>query len=252
MSPASPPPAIILVRPQEEGNVGAVARAMANMGLDELVLVEPAVEVGDLARRFAVGAGHVLDQLRREPSLRAALAPFQRAVGTTSGRDRLIAARAIAPRALPATLASDPPGTRTALVFGPESSGLSAAELALLHPWVSVPCAPAQPTLNLAQAVLILAYELFVAAPPAAGAPAEPIATAAELEGFFAQLTDLLERSGFARDSTYAGTLRDLRQLFARAAPSAHEVAILRGVCRRLAHALTRSGRAPGDTLAGP
>jgi tRNA (cytidine32/uridine32-2'-O)-methyltransferase len=246
-------PAVILVRPQEEGNVGAAARAMANMGLDELVLVEPAVEVGDLARRFAVGAGHVLDGLRRETSLHAALGPFQRAVGTTSGRDRLIAARAIAPRELPAALAADPPATRTALVFGPEASGLTGDELALLHPWVSVPCAPVQPTLNLAQAVLIVAYELRVANPAApSAAPSfrdEPPATTAELEGFFAQLAELLERGGFARDDTYAGALRDLRQLCARAAPSAREVAILRGVCRRLAHAIAR---APGDTLRGP
>ena len=235
-------PAVILVRPQEEGNVGAAARAMANMGLDELVLVEPAVELGELARRFAVGAGHVLDGLRREPSLHAALAPFQRAVGTTSGRDRVIAALAIPPRALPAALAADPPATRTALVFGPEASGLTGDELALLHPWVSVPCAPVQPTLNLAQAVLIVAYELRVAQPATPSSRDEPPATTAELEGFFAQLAELLERGGFARDDTYAGALRDLRQLCARAAPSAREVAILRGVCRRLAHALTRSG----------
>jgi tRNA (cytidine32/uridine32-2'-O)-methyltransferase len=215
---------------------------MANMGLEELVVVEPAVEVGALARRFAVGAAHVLDGLRREGSLPAALAPYQRAVGTTSGRDRALAAGAIAPRDLAAALAADPPGTRTALVFGPEASGLTGDELALLHPWVSIPCAPVQPTLNLAQAVLIVAYELRVAKPPAGDhRETEPPATADELEGFFAQLSELLERSGFARDSTYAGTLRDLRQLCARAAPSAREVAILRGICRRLGHAITRS-----------
>ena len=81
-------PAVVLVHPQEEGNVGATARAMANLGLDRLILVEPAVEIGDVALARAVGARHVLLQAHRAASLEEALAPFHRAVGTTSTRDR--------------------------------------------------------------------------------------------------------------------------------------------------------------------
>src|SRR5262245_2524072 len=91
--PRRPPPSpvVVLVRPREEGNVGSAARAMANMGLDRLILVEPAAPLGKIARAFAVGAGHVLDAAVRVPSLAAAVAPFARVVGTTSTRDRRLA-----------------------------------------------------------------------------------------------------------------------------------------------------------------
>ncbi len=242
-------PAVVLVRPREEGNVGAAARAMANMGLGRLLLVEPAAALGNVARAFAVGARHVLDAAERHPSLPAALAPFRRVVATTSTRDRSLSIPLLHPRELPAFLAQDPPDTPTALVFGPEVGGLTNDELALASTAVHVPCAPEQPTLNLAQAVLLLAYELHFhrlekspdAAAPAGAAP-EPPATAADLDGLFGQAAAILDLAGFARDDTYPGVLRDLRQLAARAAPTEREVKILRGICRRLQRALERSG----------
>jgi len=161
--------AVVLVRPREEGNVGAAARAMANMGLRRLILVEPAADLGPTARAFAVGAREVLDECLRVGSLREALAPFSRVVGTTSTRDRRQAVALIGPRELPECLASDPPGTPVALVFGPEVGGLTNQELALANLVVTIPCAPRQPTLNLAQAVLILAYELYQPARDSSG-----------------------------------------------------------------------------------
>ncbi len=239
-------PAVVLVRPREEGNVGAAARAMANMGLAELVLVEPAAPLGEVARRFAVGAGHVLDGARRVPSLAEALAPFARVVGTTSARDRRLALPFLTPRELPALLAADPPGTPTALVFGPEVGGLTGDDLALASAVVNVPCSPEQPTLNLAQAVLVVAYELYVAsiahgvqtAAGDAGVAPEPRATSAAIEGLFGHVAEALGKAGFARDLSFPGVLRDLRQLAARAALSAREVRILRGICRRVLGAL--------------
>lgn len=255
MGPKPTLPHIILVRPQEQGNVGATARAMANMGLADLVLVEPAVPVGATARAFAVHAGHILDAHRRAGSLVEALAPYRRAVGTTSTRDRRIgeAVPLLSARELPAVLAADPPGTPTALVFGPEASGLTAEELALLSPLVHVPCAPVQPTLNLAQAVLVLAYELHQArladpaeppAVPAAAAPAaELAASAAQVEGLFGHLRQVLTAVGFARDDTFEAVFRDLRRLAGRAALTPREVTLLRGICRRALHAVERGGR---------
>ena len=79
---------VVLVRPTESGNVGAVARAMANTGLSRLVLVEPAAAIDRVARAFAVKAGYVLDGAVRVRSVEEAVAPFQRVVGTSSGRDR--------------------------------------------------------------------------------------------------------------------------------------------------------------------
>lgn len=240
------PPAVILVRPREEGNLGAVARAMDNMGLDELIVVEPAAPAGETARAFAVGSA-VLDRHRRVGSVDEAIAPFHRLVGTTSGRGRAGGEVLLAPRELPEILAADPPETRAALLFGPEVGGLDLEELARCHPLVRVPCAPAQPTLNLAQAVLIVAYELYLArleeAAPAAAGAVQPPATRAELEGLFAHLEEALAAVGFARDDTFAGVLRDLRRLAARAAPNSREVTLLRGVCRRVLGALGHRSR---------
>ena len=246
---ASLPPAVVLVRPREEGNVGSAARAMANMGLDRLILVEPAAEIGKVGTAFAVGAKHVLDSALRAGSLSEALAPFRRVVGTTSSRDRRLGIPVLDPRELPGWLAQSAPDTPTALVFGPEVGGLTNEELALAGAVVSIPCSPVQPTLNLAQAVLILSYELFVARgtplPPVSFA--EPPATTAELDGLLGHAADVLSRVGFARDDSFEGVLRDLRRLAARAAPDSRDVAILRGICRRTQRALEKTERDRGE-----
>ena len=156
-------PAVVLVEPREEGNIGATARAMANMGLSELVLVRPEPEIGRLARAFAVGAAAILDSARHTDSLADALEPYQRVVGTTSARARELPVPPLNPRELPPALQLEDPGTTTAILFGPEVSGLDNDQLAKCSLVVRVPCAPAQPTLNLAQAVLVIAYELYLA-----------------------------------------------------------------------------------------
>jgi tRNA/rRNA methyltransferase len=256
---AAPPsllPEVLLVRPQEAGNVGAVARAMANMGLARLHLVEPAAATdGDSARAFAMHAHHVLDGARRHPDLGAALAGFEVAVGTASLRERGWPQPVLTPRALPGWLARAAPGSPVALVFGPEVSGLTAEELARMSVLVSIPTAPAQPTLNLAQAVLVVAYELFLArgAPGALGPRPEPRATVAEIERLFGSLETLLAEVRFARDDTIHGVVRDLRQLLARAGATEREAAILAGILRRTRHALARAGaRREGSGEPGP
>ena len=253
MTENATPPAIILVRPQEEGNVGAVARAMANMGLEELIVVEPQCELGRLAEAFAVDAKEILEGRRTYGDFTEAAAPFERLVATSSSRGRTLRRAPLAPRELAAVLAGDPPGTRTALVFGGEQSGLTTDELARCDPLVVIPAAARQPTLNLSQAVMVLAYELWVArvgvpgegAASPATAPAEiqlaePPQTAAvgEVEGLFGQLEPLLHDIGFARDDTFPSVLRDLRRLAARARLTSHEVIVLRGICRRGRNAL--------------
>lgn len=239
--------AVVLVRPQEEGNVGAVARAMANMGLSELVLVEPAVELGEVARARAVKARGLLDTALRRPSLALALADFQCVVGTTASRGRHLEGDPLTPRQLSSWVVGTG-AERVALVFGPETSGLSQEELALCNILVRIPTSADLPTLNLSQAVLILAYELFLGAGEAAEleespSPSDdPPATAAQVEGLFDQAVPLLVRVGFARHPGFEAVVRDLRRLAAKSRLSEREVSILRGICRRAAARLTRLG----------
>lgn len=233
-------PAVILVRPREEGNIGAAARAMANMGLERLVLVEPAPRLGGIARGFGVGGWEILERAERAATFDEAVAPFSRLVGTASRRQRpLHRHRVITARQLPEVLVGDPPGAETALIFGPEDNGLSRRELEVCHPVVTVPCAPDQPTLNLAQAVLLIAYELFAARQTSGSSPAEESPTgdarakAGELHALHGQVAELLRDIGYDQEPIRAGLLRDLRQVLARAEPSAREVRILRRLCNR-------------------
>lgn len=240
-------PAVVLVRPQESGNVGAVARAMANMGLAELRLVEPAAPTGDVARAFAMHAHHVLDGARRYPDLGAATGDLELLVATASLREREWAQPVLAPRELAGWLSRQAPGARVGLLFGPEVSGLANDELARASVLVSIPAAPAQPTLNLAQAVLVLAYELYLArGAPGAAYPA-PVARANlhQVDRLFSTLEGLLGDVHFARDTTIRKVARDLRQLLARAAVSEREATILSGILRRTRHALGRAGALP-------
>ena len=235
-------PAIVLVSPQEEGNIGSTARAMANMDLNELVLVSPSVSLGRVARKFAVSAGAILESARIVDTLDDALEPYSRIVATTSARARDLPTQLLVPSELADKLAIEPPGVATAVVFGPEASGLNNEQLAKCSYWVRIPTAAQQPTLNLAQAVLIVAYELYRKRLAADGGETNRPnpATAGEIEGLFSQLVPILTNVGFARDDTFSSVLRDLRQLAARAGPTSREVSLLRGICRRAQNALNR------------
>lgn len=239
-------PAVILVRPQEEGNIGSVARAMANMGLHRLILVEPAPTLGGTARGFGVGGWPVLDACERYPSFDDAVHSFHRLVGTASARSRSPKrALPIAPRDLPDVLAGDAPGTATALIFGCESSGLRNDELERCHPVVTVPCAPQQPTLNLAQAVLLMAYELHLAR-LGEGAAAEPasreLATVAEVDGMMEGVADTLRRIGFDQDVIHGGLVRELGRVASRAELSGREARLVRRLLNRARAAMKPEG----------
>ena len=235
---------MVLVRPREEGNVGSVARAMANMGLEQLILVEPAVRLGGIARGFGVGGWQVLDGCSRCANLRQAIAPFRCVVGTSSARERpLSQVRKIEPRQLPSFLglADD-----TALVFGPEDNGLGREELELCDAVVRIPCAPQQPTLNLAQAVLVIAYELHLArGGGGAGTPRRERATRAELEPLLDLTAPLLLRLGYDHPPIHAGLIRQLRRLLLRAQLDSREAGVLRRLLNRGLERL--SGEPPPD-----
>jgi TrmH family RNA methyltransferase len=137
---------------------------------------------------------------------------------------------------------------RLAVVFGPEASGLTGEELARADVRVHVPTDPAHPSLNLAQAVLVVAYELRMAAVGAAPGPPPPLsparATAGELDAAMAALRDALAGIGYLGAQNPEGVLAELRALLSRAGPTAREVTLLRGVARQVAWAAAEIARA--------
>jgi TrmH family RNA methyltransferase len=234
---------VVLVRPSRAGNVAAACRALKNMGLRSLVLVSAGdAEPDREARALAYGAWDVLDGARRTPSLAEAVAGATLVVAT-SGRD---VAGAWSPRRLAREAAVRACGGRLALVFGPEASGLRRDELDLCHEVVRIPTDPAHPSLNLAQAVLLLAYELRLSAAPAtlasAGGPipeedARHPTTAGPLERAVQELRQALVEIGYLNPANPDRVLSELRRLIARAAPTAREVVLLRGLARQVAWA---------------
>lgn len=238
---------VVLVRPARPANVAAACRALKNMGVGSVILVDPPPGLdAPEARGLAYGAWDVLDGARRSPSLEDAVAGATLVVGTTG--------RATTGDWTPRRLAMEA-GTRTgagrlAVVFGPEATGLTNHELASCHARVHVPCDPQHPSLNLAQAVLILAYELRLgwlarSVVPTAAAAA-PAASAGEVEAALADLRQGLLGIGYLNPANPEAVLAEVRGLLVRAQPTPREVALLRGIARQIAWAASRVARSPG------
>jgi TrmH family RNA methyltransferase len=236
---------VVLVRPARPANVAAACRAMKNMALHRLRIVGmPAGFVTPEARNLAYGAWDVLDAARPAETLLEAVGESLFVVGTT-GRAR---PDTWTPRRLAAEVRGRAPGGTTSLVFGPEASGLTNEELALCHRRVHIPTSSEHSSLNLAQAVLILAYELHVAgessSPPAqpTSLPTEaPRATAGELEQAVQALRAGLLDIGYLNPASPEGVLGELRDLLTRASPTPREVTLVRGLARQVAWAGRRA-----------
>jgi TrmH family RNA methyltransferase len=238
---------VVLVRPQQAGNVGAAARAMKNMGLRHLVLVAPAAHDLRAATTMAVHAGDVLADHATAATLADAVAGCGLVVGT-SGRARTSVPDAAAPRALAPTILAASVHNDVALVFGPEDHGLSNDDLGLCDRVLTIPASADYPSLNLAQAVLLCAYELFVAAAPA---PTERVlAPRARVELLLAKLEGALGAIGYLQPDSAAHMMRTLRRLLGRAALDEREVQALLGVAHQIAWAARR--RAAGPAAPAP
>ena len=224
---------IVLVEPSHPGNIGAAARALKNMELSELVLVNPRQFPHPEASARASGADDVLGAARVVPSLGAALEGCGYVAATTS-RDREQYFRVSDVRAAAERLVSEARRAPAAVVFGAERSGLSNEDLEKAHTLVRIPASPLYASLNLAMAVQLVAYELYRArgaAAPASVPLAAPLASTGELERLYAHLAEVLEEIDF-RDRTQSGThlMARLRRLLQRAEPDQNEVNILRGI----------------------
>lgn len=215
-------------------NLGAVARVMKNFALSRLYLVAPRCSPEDeQAQRMAVHAVDILEQAVIVEDLRTALSGCERVLGTT-GRPRSVSDPFLVPPSGAEWLLTSTSDSEVACVFGPEDRGLSNQELAMCHRFVQIPTADAYTSLNLAQAVAVCAYELFMYG-GSAPAPVQPVQpTSDELEGFYEHLEKTLLHIGYLQDHTAARKLEKFRRLLNRAQPSAEEVALLRGILRQV------------------
>lgn len=231
---------VVLHRPRDVRNIGAVVRAMKNMGFARLRLVDPApFDPADLLG-IAHRADDVVAAIASFPDLPAALADACLVVGT-SERPRPDRPSRSDIRPLAAELVARAAVGPVALLFGPEDNGLDTEALDRCNLLLSIPADPAYPSLNLAQAALLVLYELrMAAAAPALPAARRP-ATAAELETLTAALGAALDAVGFVKSGDGAATLRRLRALIARAEPESPEAALLTAFAREIVHALRRA-----------
>jgi TrmH family RNA methyltransferase len=201
---------------------------MKNMGARRLRLVDPPPDLDEReARSLAHGAWDVLDAAERFATLREAVADAAFVAGT-SARD---VAGALSARRFAEQAAGAGP---LAIVFGPEASGLRNDELALCEATIRIPTDAAQTSLNLAQAVLVIAYELFLAGQRPGPVPAPARAPAGEVNVAIDELGAALAAIGYLNPQNPASILAELAALVRRAAPTGREVALLRGVARQV------------------
>ena len=239
--------AIVLVEPREPGNIGAAARAMANMGLARLVLVRPPDHLVADAFKMALAARPILESAIVVDDLAQALAGFGFVAGTTrrpgAGRRGRVTPRQLAAELPVVTLANE-----VAILFGREDSGLTNDELQYCQRLVTIPSSGGFGSLNLAQSVLAIAYEIFIAGdtsrsggqgPPARRAPT------ADLEGLYAQMERVLLGIGYLDPANPSHMMRVFRRLLGRAGPDTREVRALRGIFRQVDWYVGRHGGGP-------
>ncbi len=231
---------IVLVRPAGPTNVGSAARAMMNMGLRDLVLVAPRCDhLSEPARAYATRAVGLLETASVCATVAEALAGAHLSLATSAKggfyRDKAtLSAREAAALAQNTTAA----GNRVAIAFGPEDRGLVLAELLQFDRVVAIPANDEYPVLNLAAAVMVVAYELRLAmsaAQPRAGRAAEPLADARRSAVLYEKLFDALERIGFFQAQQSPEHLRfAIRHLLGRAAMTENEVDVLIGMANQI------------------
>ena len=232
---AASPPVIVLVRPQLGENIGKSARAMLNFGLTEMRLVAPRDGwPNPAAGPAASGADIVLERARVFATAADAVADCSIVYAATVRRRELVMP-AVTPDAMASVIAATP--ARSAILFGPERSGLETEEVALAGAIVTVPINPEFASLNLAQAVILLAYDwsrtVTLAIPP--DKVPEPPAPHGELDGLISQLDEALEAKGyFHPPARQQATRNTLRTIFTKTGWSSREIKAVRGIIRAL------------------
>ena len=235
---------IVLVATTHPGNIGAAARAMKNMGLTDLALVQPKQFPSEEADARASGADDILRRAEIHASVDSALADCHCVIGA-SARRRTVAWPEVDARGAAALIRESPAGHRTAILFGREHAGLTNQELERCHYLLHIPCNAEFQSLNVAAAVQVVAYELYLASLDAAAETAaeavEP-ANGAEMESFFGHLIATLFEVGFLhRRKSSPALIRRLRRIFNRARLERTDINILRGILTAVQNRIRRS-----------
>jgi TrmH family RNA methyltransferase len=222
---------IVLVGTTHPGNIGAAARAMKNMGVTDLALVNPRYFPDKEATARASGADDLLQQAKVAENLGDVIADCVYVVGA-SARSRAISWPCLEPKDCAARLVAENARGPVAAIFGTENSGLSNEDLDHCDALLTIPTNPEFSSLNLAMAVQVLTYELCAAQ---SEKPVEyeydaPLATSGELELFYEHLERVLTEVRFLDPGNPRHLMRRLRRLFIRARPDQNEVNILRGI----------------------
>ena len=224
---------IVLMEPKYPENIGAAARCAMNMGISRLIVVRNETPDREKMLRMATHkAAHLIEELKLFSNLKDALAPFSHVVGTTArqGRKRHIEN---SPRYMLSTILPLLENNQIALLFGPEHRGLTNEDLKYCQTKVTIPTADFS-SLNLAQAVAILCYELYWGAISSGKVmqTTPKLATSYELEGMYEHVENLLNRIGFLRTDDSSYWVRNIRQFLGRVGLRAKEARIIRGFCR--------------------
>jgi len=224
---------VILHRPRYPENIGAAARAVRNMGIHRLDIVQPENPAADRIRMLATHAARdVVDRMITFDSLADALRDCQYVVGTTArlGGERQVVLQpgVMARRLIPISRENE-----IAVVFGPEDRGLTNEDLRLCHALINIPTAEFS-SLNLAQAVMVVCFTLFTAEEKTPGASAPRLANRHELDSMYAQVKDILVRISYVNPENPDYWLNHIRHFFTRIQLRAREVSIIRGLCRQV------------------
>jgi len=224
---------VVLVGTQSPGNIGMVCRAMKNMGLYDLRLVNPCEVNHPEAIKFAVSARDLLDAAKVFTSLDEALSDCEYSVATTR-RHGKYRNEISTPAEVVERFARTAETSRLALVFGREDSGLTTDEVALCRWQATIETADEYGSLNLSQAVLIFCYEFLKGGAPAPEKAVRQLAGTAQLEPFYGQMEKVLAKIGFLNPQNPEHMMRTMRRIFSRAELDEREVASLRGLLSQI------------------
>ena len=242
---------IVMVGTTHPGNIGAAARAMHNMCISNLVLVNPQCPVGEIAYARASGANVILDSLRKAGSLQEAVQDSILVVAT-SARDRSLPWPELSPGLVAKKIAELNGQSRVALVFGREHSGLTNEELQICHYTVNIPTNPDFSSLNVASAIQVMCYEIFKTVgnqPETRRTEIQECAvTSQQLEGFFRHLEQVMITTEFLDRENPGLLMQRLRRLYHRLEMSKNEVDILRGILSSVEKYKNQDPSSPGDS----